>query len=208
MTATLAAPATQSTGRLLAAGAVAGPLFVAVVLAQAYTRDGFDLAQHPLSSLALGDGGWLQILNFVVCGALTIVAAVGLRRALLPGRASTWGPRLVRLGGVALIVAGIFQADPVNGYPVGTPDAVTVHGIIHSMAPAVGGIAGLVAYVVFARRFSADRERGWLAWTIAAPIAILATDAIAFSTTDFRAMLVGQLIGAVWTTSLCLKLRG
>jgi hypothetical protein len=208
MSATLSVAATRSrsSGRLLLAGAVAGPLFVAVVLAQAYTRTGFDPARHPLSSLALGDLGWLQVVNFVACGALSVAGAVGLRRALRTGRASTWGPRLVGLGGGALIVAGVFPTDPVNGYPVGSPDTVTATGIVHSMAPAVTGIAGLIAYVVFARRFAADRERGWLAWTVAAPIAILAMDAVAFTAGDFRAMLVGQLIGAAWTTSICLKL--
>jgi len=207
-TTTLSAPAARSTstGSLLLAGAVAGPLFVTVVLAQAYTRSGFDPARHPLSSLALGDLRWLQIVNFFVCGALIVAGAVGLRRALRGGRASTWGPRLLGLGGVTLIVAGVFPTDPINGYPVGVPDAVTATGVVHSMAPAVGGIAGLIAYVVFARRFAADRERSWLAWTVAAPIAILATDAIAFATGDFRPLLIGQLIGAGWTTSLCLRL--
>lgn len=209
MSAAVSVPTARSTsaGPLLLAGAVAGPLFVAVVLTQAYTRNGFDPARHPLSSLALGDLGWLQIANFVVCGVLTLAGAVGLRRALAPGRASTWGPRLVGLGGAGLIVAGIFRTDPINGYPVGIPDTVTWHGIVHSMAPAVAGIAGLIAYAVFARRFAADRERGWLTWSIAAPVAVLATDAVAFAAADFRAMLIGQLIGATWATSVYLKLR-
>jgi hypothetical protein len=182
-------------------------LYVTVVLVQAYTRDGFDPARHPLSSLALGDLGWLQIADFVVCGALTLVGAAGVRRALAPGRGSTWGPRLVGLSGAALLVAGVFPADPVNGYPVGAPDTVTWHGIVHSMAPAVAGIAGLIAYAVFARRFHADREHGWLAWTIAAPVAVLATNAVAVAMADFRVTLIGQMIGAAWATSFYLKLR-
>jgi hypothetical protein len=199
------APST-SVGPLLVAGAVAGPLFVAVVLLQAYTRSGFDPARHPLSSLALGDFGWLQTANFVLCGALAIAGAVGLRRALLTGRASTWGPRLLGLGGAALLIAGIFPADPMNGYPAGTADTVTWHGVVHSIGPAVAGIAGLIAYAVFARRFAADRERGWLAWSIAAPVAVLACTAIGFGTSDFRVVLAGQLIGAAWTTSVYVKL--
>jgi hypothetical protein len=209
MSATLSVPTSRSTsvGPLLIAGAVAGPLFVAVVLAQAYTRTGFDLARHPLSSLALGDLGWLQIANFIVCGGLTLAGAVGLRRALTPGRGSTWIPRLIGLGGAALIVAGVFRTDPINGYPIGTADTVTWHGIVHSTAPTVAGIAGLIAYVLFARRFAADRERGWLAWTIVAPVAVLATDVVAVAAADFRLMVVGELIGAVWATSVYLKLR-
>ena len=42
---------------LLACGVIAGPLFVAVWLAQALTREGFDPTYHPLSLLSLGDLG-------------------------------------------------------------------------------------------------------------------------------------------------------
>jgi len=59
---------------------------------------------------------------------------------------------------------------------------------------------------VFARRFAADGERGWVAWSIAAPVAVLAADAIGLGTADFRVVLIGQSIGAVWATSVYLKL--
>lgn len=51
-----AAPSTE-TARLLACGVVAGPLFLAVLMIQAFTREGFDLSRHPLSMLSLGDLG-------------------------------------------------------------------------------------------------------------------------------------------------------
>jgi hypothetical protein len=56
---------------LIYCGIVAGPLFIAVTLIQAFTRTGFDLARHPLSLLSLGSLGWIQILNFVVSGICT-----------------------------------------------------------------------------------------------------------------------------------------
>ncbi|GIF51365.1 uncharacterized protein DUF998 [Asanoa ferruginea] len=209
MTAAVSLPATRpaTTRSLLAAGAVGGPLFVAGVLAQAYTRGGFDPGRHPLSSLALGELGWVQITNFIGYGVLTLAGAVGLRRALTPGRASTWGPRLIGVGGVALILAGIFPADPINGYPAGVPDAVTWHGTVHSLAPAVAGIAGLIAYVAFARRFAADHDHVWLMWTVAAPVVIVATNAVSAATGDLRALLIGQAVGAAWATSFYLRLR-
>ncbi|GAA1862736.1 DUF998 domain-containing protein [Asanoa iriomotensis] len=203
MTATLSAPAVRRS-TLLAAGAVGGPLFVIGVLAQAYTRDGFDLARHPLSSLALGDLGWLQVTNFIVYGLLTLAGAEGVRRTLPTAR---WAPRLMAVSGVALIVAAIFTADPINGYPPGTADAATWHGTIHSLAPAVAGIAGLITYILFARRFATSHEPGWLVWTVAASVAVLATNAASAATGDFRWLVVGQAIGAAWTTSLFLKMR-
>ena len=208
MNATLAAPTDRSTPvrPLLLAGAAAGPLFVAAVLAQAYVRPGFDPARHPLSSLALGDLGWLQIANFLIYCGLTLTGAVGLQRALGRSRGATWGPRLIALSGVGFIVAGIFPADPINGFPAGTDDVVTWHGAVHSAAgAALAGIAGLVAYGVFARRFAADREWRWVVWTTVTPILVLASSATAAATTDFRPMLMGQAIGAAWITSLFLK---
>jgi Protein of unknown function (DUF998) len=73
------------TVRLLACGAVAGPLFLAVLMIQAFTREGFDLSRHPLSLLSLGNLGWIQIANFVVTGALMVACATGMRRVLRPG---------------------------------------------------------------------------------------------------------------------------
>jgi hypothetical protein len=37
---------------LLYCGIIAGPLFIAASLIQAFTRTGFDLARHPLSRLS------------------------------------------------------------------------------------------------------------------------------------------------------------
>ena len=113
-----AAPSTE-TARLLACGVVAGPLFLAVLMIQAFTREGFDLSRHPLSLLSLGDLGWIQIANFVVTGALFVACAIGMRRVLRPGRSGTWAPRLVGAFGVGLIVAGVFTTDAGCRLPTG-----------------------------------------------------------------------------------------
>jgi len=74
---------------LLTGGVVAGPLFVAVGLAQAFTRAGFDPVRHPLSLLSLGDLGWLQITNFVTAGLLFLGSmALGPLLNELPGPAT------------------------------------------------------------------------------------------------------------------------
>jgi len=85
---------------LLFCGIVAGPLFIGASLAQAFTRTGFDLARHPISLLGLGSLGWIQIANFVVCGVLYVLGAVGLRAALRPGRSQRWGPLFIGITGV------------------------------------------------------------------------------------------------------------
>jgi hypothetical protein len=101
---------------LLACGALAGPLFIAVVLVQAVTRDGYNLSEHPLSLLTLGDLGWIQSANFVAAGALVAAFAVGLRRALR-GRGARSTPLLIAFFGLGLVVAGVFTPDPSLGFP-------------------------------------------------------------------------------------------
>jgi hypothetical protein len=61
-------PAIRTTRSLLGYGIIAGPIYVAVALAQALTRPGFDLRRHAWSLLADGHLGWIQVANFVVTG--------------------------------------------------------------------------------------------------------------------------------------------
>ena len=68
------------TKSLLGYGVIAGPIYVLVVAAQMATRDGFDPTRHAASQLANGEWGWIQIATFVVTGAMTIAAAVGVPR--------------------------------------------------------------------------------------------------------------------------------
>src|ERR687887_1032495 len=88
------------TKSLLGYGVIAGPLFVGVSLAQALTRDGFDLTRHAWSLLANGDLGWIQVANFTLSGAMLVAFAVGLRRTLRGGRGQSWAPRLLGTFGV------------------------------------------------------------------------------------------------------------
>lgn len=150
------------TRSLLGWGVVAGPFYVLVSLAQALTRDGFDLTRHEWSLLQNGDLGWIQVANLVLTGIMLVAFAVGLRRALVPGRGDRWAPALTGVFGAGLVAAGVLRADPALGFPVGTPDgpgAVTGHGIGHLVAAGVGFIAIAAACFVLASRFGSDGDR-------------------------------------------------
>ena len=156
------------TRSLLGYGLVAGPFYVVVGLAQALTRDGFDLTRHDLSLLAAGPWGWIQIANLVLTGLMTVAAAVGMRRALRTlggGPGATWGPWLVGAYGVGLVGAGVFVADPMNGYPPGTPDGppavVTVGGIGHLVFGGIGFLCLVAGALVLARHYA---DRPAMAW--------------------------------------------
>lgn len=162
---------------LLLCGAIAGPIFVGAFLIEGATRAGYDPMRHPVSSLALGPSGWTQTANFLVCGALTLAYAVGLRHALKPGKASVWGPILVAAWGIGLVGAGLFATDPVSGYPPGTPamaDNPTTHGALHDLFSLVAFFSIPVACMVFARRFAADRRRGWAIYSFVTGVVFLA----------------------------------
>jgi uncharacterized protein DUF998 len=143
-TASPGAPTRQSTW-LLAGGIVAGPLFLAVWLIQAFTREGFNLRRHPLSLLSLGELGWIQIANFVVTGVLYVACAAGMWRLLHPGRSGTWGPLLVAGFGFGLILAGSFTTDPGAGFPpgapTGAPEQISWHGVLHQVGFVVAAVA-------------------------------------------------------------------
>src|SRR5258708_39666514 len=83
------------TKSLLGYGVIAGPIYVVVVAAQMATRDGFDPTRHAASQLANGERGWIQIVTFLVTGAMVIAAAGRAGRALGPGglSAGAAGPR-------------------------------------------------------------------------------------------------------------------
>jgi hypothetical protein len=125
---------------LLCCGVWAGPFYLTVGLIQAKVRDGFDLARHPLSVLTNGRGGWVQTVNFVLTGLMVLAAAIGFRRVLGPkSRAITW---FLGAYGLAMLVASIFPADPVDGFPPGTPKgpptSISTTGLVHLIAGALG----------------------------------------------------------------------
>jgi hypothetical membrane protein len=164
------------TTTLLACGVIAGPLFVVTLLIEGATRPHYNALRHPGSSLALGDTGWTQDVNFIVSGLLTLAFAIGLRRALRHGRGSTWGPLLAGCWAIGLLGAGVFLTDPVNGYPPGTPDLVkhpSVHGALHDLFSVPGFLALAVCCFVLGRRFAARGERAWAIYSVVNGLVIL-----------------------------------
>jgi hypothetical membrane protein len=115
---------------------------VAVSLAQAAVRDGFELTRHEWSLLANGAGGWIQITNLILTGLMVVAAAAGYRRAMGSGVGRRWVPALLAVYGVSFVAAGVFRADPMGGFPPGTPDGPpvvsTLHGTLHIVAGGIG----------------------------------------------------------------------
>ena len=152
-------PAAAVSRSLLGWGVVAGPFYLVFGVVLALTRPGFDLSRHPLSVLMLGDHGWLQAVNLILSGVMTIAAALGLARAGAGARSGTWAGVLVGVYGLCLVASAVFPPDPVGGFPPGEPAAATTSGLLHLVSGAVGFLALGAAALAAARWFAAVGER-------------------------------------------------
>lgn len=138
---------------LLAAGAISPALFVLTFMVEGATRSGYSAWHNFVSNLCLGMRGWVQRVNFYVCGVLMLCFAAGLQHALQSGRGALLGPVLIGVFGLTLILSGVF---------VGAPN--TPQGMAHGLA-GKGVFSSLpLACFVLAWRFAL--EFAWLGWAL------------------------------------------
>jgi hypothetical protein len=196
---------------LLACGVVAGPAYVTVTMAQALTRDGFDLKQHRFSWLTAGEHGWIHQSNMVLVGALTVLLAVGARRVMKTGRGAWWGPRLLALNGLAYVVGGLLTADPVVGFPPGTTPELVMsswQGTVQNASRGAGSLLLIAASLVIAGWFAAAGRRGW-AWFYRAsiPAVFLALTAAGLAIGGNPTAIAFLATPWIWMTALAVHLR-
>lgn len=152
-----------ATQALLRCGEVAGPLFLATAMAEGLRRPDYRAARHPISSLALGPRGWVQVANFTTVGTLCLAFAAGLARAH-PSDSPRSGPPLIAATAAGLLACAAFRADPVNGYPPGTPptpERMTPAGYAHLIASSAVMVGVPATTIGHARRAHRSDERGW-----------------------------------------------
>jgi len=204
--------ATKDARTLLIAGIVAGPLFVAVVLVQTVTHQGFDLVRLPLSLLSLGDFGWIQRINFVACGALSLTCALAMRR-LCSGVGGSLASVLIAVYGAGLVAAGIFPPDSALGFPPGTAPGVpanqSLHSQLHGYAFDVAFLALIAACCVFARRFAAERCWGWAIYCVASGVIIPVIIVLGFADASVMGMLFfgAGVVAMGWLALVSARLR-
>ena len=202
-------PAIDQARSLLSYGVVAGPLYLAAGIMQGLVRDGFDFARHPLSVLANGPGGWVQTATFIVTGLLVIAAALGLAR-VLQSRATSW---LLYAFGASMTVAAVFRADPMDGFPPGTPEgmptSISTRGMIHFIAGALGFTCLGVSCLVAARALSHRNARSLARLSLASGIVVLLGffGGPALSSNPVIGIWVSVVVGWAWLAILCWQLR-
>ena len=196
------------TRSLIGIGVIVGPIYLVTGIAQGLLRDGFSFARHPLSVLANGPGGWVQTANFVVCGSMVLAASIGLWRALRPvGRGAT-----IALGtyGACMLVASVLKADPMDGFPVGTPlgppTTISPVGLGHFAAGALGfvalGVSALLASRALQRRGDGPMARLSLASGLAILLGFFGGFAIPALAKGSLGIWITVVVGWAWLAAL------
>jgi hypothetical protein len=206
--------------KLLVFSTIAGPIYLVIWLLQIFVRVGYDPTRQDLSLLSNGQLGWIQIVNFLVSGLFTVVGALGMRRVLTKSGGRSWESLLLLVYGLGLIGAGIFVADPMNGFPPGTPNGPpinpTMSGTLHIVAGAIGFLSLIASCFIFAHKFRKSKQTGWTVFSMLTGVIFLG----AFFGIASSSQLTGTAVqtatlifsGAVvlswsWITAVSLKLR-
>ncbi|MEO8452036.1 MAG: DUF998 domain-containing protein [Gemmatimonadota bacterium] len=163
------------TRSLLGYGVLVGPFYLAVGLIQAFLREGFNFMRHPLSVLANGPSGWVQTANFVLSGLMVLAAAVGFKRVLGPKSRAASG--FLGAFGASMLVAAVFRADPMDGFPVGTPvgppTSISTMGLIHFIAGTVGFVSLAVSCFFTALAMSRRNTRSIARLSVLSGLAVV-----------------------------------
>ncbi|MFD0695448.1 DUF998 domain-containing protein [Paenibacillus sp. GCM10027628] len=198
---------------LLIGGAVSAPLFFAVAIVQAFTRTGFDIRRHAISTLTLGDLGWIQSADFIVTGCLAVLASIGIRGVLRGGKDGVWGPLLIGVYGIGMIAAGLFRPDPGLSFPPGAPEAMPTSmsssAAIHSLAFFTAFICLIAACFVFARRFATQSNHSWKTYCIATGFISPLLIAVGVVMSSWIGVIMGcsGLAAFGWVSALSVRLR-
>ncbi|WP_235008200.1 DUF998 domain-containing protein [Microbacterium timonense] len=188
------------TRSLLGWGVVAGPFYVVVALVLALTRPGFQLSEHALSLLMLGEWGWMQRLNLILTAFMVLAAAWGFFRAIRNGRGLAIAV-LVGVYGICLILSAIFPPDPVAGFPPGSGGGTaSLSGILHLVFGALGFAAlaaAAFAYAGWCRSIGARPRAGW-AITLGVLVLLGFFGGAAFATIPLGVLLLWIAVLAGW----------
>ncbi|WP_425147127.1 DUF998 domain-containing protein [Deinococcus sp.] len=148
------------------AGMLAPVIFVSVFSIEGWLRPGYDPASMFVSELSLGPRGWVQIVSFIVTGALVLVFTRGVRDYFVEGNASKVGLICLNIIGGSLIASGPFVTDRAALF-----NQVSVHGVIHGVFGALVFSLASVSCFVYFGRFKGDfRWRSLAIWTLLAGI--------------------------------------
>ena len=144
-------PLSRSLLILLTCGVAGTVLFPVIYVLEGATRPGYDAWRQTISALTMGPGGWIQQLDFALCGVSVLWMAFVWRKILKGGVCATWYPIIRGIEGLGLIAIAILTQDPLH--------TVFLVVIVNAMC---------FGLFVIARRFwKQPLWRGWATFSVA-----------------------------------------
>ena len=201
----------------LLCGTIACPLFLMVVLIEGAIRPNYSSLLYPLSSLSIGDHGWIQTLNFILTGILLFVFSFGLKQHCNNINEKFRGPLLIRYVGFGLIGAGIFVTDPIFGYPSNEALILrqfTFHGRLHDVFSMFVFVCLPWACFVFRKYFITLENKVWANYSSFTAYAMIGAFIIASmgfkqvpGFVNYAGLFQRLCIGLGWTWMTLLSIR-
>jgi hypothetical protein len=191
-------------------------VFNLVAIVQSLLRPGYDAWQQSVSSLSLGQNGWIQVTSFIFFGAAVISTVAPWRRILAGGRGAKSYPVLTLLSGISLVLCGILKQDPAPGYD---PEGLrltnpTLPGSLHLFFAGIGALSSIIGLIVIARRFAQTQLwRGWNVYSVFMAVMMAACIAVysvwSVKSTGYAGTFerVALLIVPIWGVTFLIRLE-
>ena len=149
------------------AGIAAPIVFTIALIVQGMMHPDYSHVTMPISALSARPGGWIQNVNFVICGVLLTAFALGLHLGIRPHRGGETGPALLVLSGIGTVVVGTFPWRDVGGSFI-EPTGHVVGVFMTFLGAGIG-------FAVISMRLAADPHwRSATRYTLATGITIVA----------------------------------
>lgn len=150
-----------------------GPIFFIVSFSvQGLFKESYRALRYPISSLAIGYNGWVQVISFLITGLLIFLFAVGVYRKLNNPLIGV----LFALVAFGLLASGVFTTDPVYGYPADKPfiyREFTLHGKLHTLFSLLVFINIPVICFIMGKYFHSLKKMPWKYYSVSSGIAML-----------------------------------
>ena len=142
-------PGSNNTYKIISPGVLAPLLFVVTFTIDGLLRDNYSSMKNFISELSIGNGGWIQIANFMVLGFLFFIFSLDVFKKFRKRGLSLTGPKIFLIIAVAYFFSGPFVTDPGTIFT----QQKSVHGIIHGILGALVFTLMPISCWVFLKQF-------------------------------------------------------
>jgi hypothetical protein len=157
-------------------GALSGPLFILTFIIEGVMRKHYSEVSNPVSMLALGSFGWVQVINFLITGVLVLAFANGLWRRYRTSPVMSASASLIAILAFGIIGAGVFTTDAgvvqLHGL-LNQTWHLSLHGLFHRCFAASTFLVLPASSFVMARQFCQWRQTGWAIYSLLSGIGSL-----------------------------------